>query len=132
MRLRKTTFFAVLVFLITLTSCSSDSETNSDIAITPPEWIQGTWMQEGSNGFKFTNNDLILMLLGGAQQSQKELLLVAAKSDQSVSATNGGSSDSYSLTFNLSAGQSVVYIFEKLSDNSITWTGASGSVFIKQ
>ncbi len=131
--IKKITFFAALVFLITLTSCSSDNETNSNIAISPPSWIQGAWMEEGqSAGFKFTSNDLIVILPGGVQQSQRELLLLGSNSGQSVSATDQIRSDYYSVTLKYPPGQSVTYTFTKLTNSSIAWTAAPDSVLYKQ
>ena len=132
--MKKITLFAALIFSTLLISCSSDSDNNSSssIQINPPAWIQGTWMDESQvTGFKFTSNDIVTINFN-AQQSHRELLELGADSGQTVSANDESTSDYYSVELNFPAGQTVVYSFNRLSDNQINWTTVSSLVYNKQ
>lgn len=132
--MKKTTLFTALIFSMILISCSSDSDknSNSSIKISPPAWIQGTWWEEGQiSGFRFTSNDIIT-LVSTIQQSQRELLKLGADAGQTVSAKDESTSDYYSVELNFPAGQTVIYSFNKLSDNKINWTSSPSSIYTKQ
>lgn len=132
--MKKIALFTTLILSIILTSCSSDSDGNSSssININPPAWIQGTWWEEGQvSGFKFTSNDIIT-LFSNTQQSQRELLELGESAGETVSASDESTSDYYSVELNFPAGQTVIYSFNKLTDNQINWTTVSASVYTKQ
>jgi len=132
--MKKYSLASIFAILLIITSCSSDSNNNSNanIKISPPGWIQGTWLDESQIvGFKFTNNDIITINFN-TEQSQREILKLGADSGQTVSASDESTSNYYSVVLNFPAGQTVTYSFNKLSDNEINWTTISTSVFIKQ
>jgi hypothetical protein len=133
----KKTIYFLTIFIITLSSCSSDndSSSNSNILINPPDWIQGKWLLEGSivgeSGWRFTNNDFIL-IQANTEVSQRGQLEQFANNGQEVSANDTSSDNSYSVTLNSIGSQSTTYSFTKTSDTEISWNTVSNSIYIKQ
>lgn len=132
----KKTFTLLTIFLLILSSCSSDDESNSNsnIQINPPNWIQGTWLTGASTtmGFRFTSNDVVVITLGGAEISQRGQLESVAETGQDVSANDEPTENTYKLTSNFPGGQTTIYSFTKISDTEITWDAVNNSVLIKQ
>ncbi|MBZ9729999.1 hypothetical protein LB467_09905 [Salegentibacter sp. JZCK2] len=122
--------FIIAVFL----SCSTNDENKSN-DINPPDWIQSTWLVEGSttgnSGVKFTSNDLVL-IQGFAETSQRDLINHSRELGQEVVVTENKSNDSYSLRLELAYGQTVNLDFTKISNNEITWNQVANSILIKQ
>ena len=80
----------VFTALILFACSSSDDNSNTSqnpISINPPDWIQGTWIQDGitgtsfSMGFKFSSNDLCA-LISTTEQCQQGLIDLTRKSGQ--------------------------------------------------
>ncbi len=67
----------LLICLILITSCSNNEKIDSSNTFNPPQWIQGTWGNAGTDIdykqaiYKFTYNDFILMVLN-MEFSQKD------------------------------------------------------------
>jgi len=131
----KKAFTLLTILLLVLSSCSSDDESNSnsDIQINPPNWIQGTWLIENSTtiGFRFTSNDVIV-IQSGVEISQRGQLELFSESGQGVSASEESTQNTYRLTSNFPAGQTTIYAFTKISDTEITWDAVNNSIFTKQ
>lgn len=133
----KKTIYFLTIFIITLTSCSSenDNSSNSNILINPPEWIQGKWLLEdsivGESGWKFTNNDFIL-IQANTEISQREQLEQFANNGQEVSANDSSSDNSYSVTLNSIGGQTTTYSFTKISGTKISWNTVANSIYTKK
>jgi hypothetical protein len=131
----KKTIYFLTILLITLTSCSSDNDSSSNILINPPNWIQGKWLLEGSvvgeSGWRFTSNDFILIQVN-TEVSQREQLEQFSNNGQEVSASNTSSDNSYSVTLNSVGGQTITYSFTKISDTEISWNTIANSIYIKQ
>jgi hypothetical protein len=133
----KKTIYFLTIFIVILSSCSSDndSSSNSNIQINPPDWIQGKWLLEGAlvgeSGWRFTNNDFILIQVN-TEVSQRGQLEQFANSGQEVSANDTFSDNSYSVTLNSIGGQSTTYSFTKVSDTKISWNTVATSLYIKQ
>ncbi|MFH6767529.1 hypothetical protein V8G56_02180 [Gaetbulibacter aquiaggeris] len=128
----KNILILVIASLLVLNCSTNDRDSSSSIQINPPAWIQGTWMDESQvTGFKFTSNDIVTINFN-AQQSQRELLELGADVGEEVSANDESTSDYYSVELNFPAGQTVIYSFNRLSDNQINWATVSGSVYTKQ
>lgn len=122
-------------------SCSnSDDNTNSSNSdFHPPAWIQGNWLQNGVMGssgvlFSFSTNDFCMTNMGLTKQCQQELVnqMRQPGNANAVKVTETITSTNYTAEIKYFAGQSVIYSFRKLSNNSIEWTSVPGSVFIKQ
>lgn len=119
-------------------SCSnSDDNSNSSKSdFHPPAWIQGNWIQEGSEGtsgvtFSFTKNDFCNTTLS-FKQCQQEFVNLYRQPGYDVKVIETITDTKYTAEIKYFAGQSVIYSFRKLSNNSIQWTAAPGAVFIKQ
>ncbi|MBG6188604.1 hypothetical protein [Flavobacterium sp. CAN_S2] len=131
----------VLLFsLFLMLSCSSsdDNGNSSNSDFYPPAWIQGNWMQEGLTNygvlFSFSENDFCMTNLGLTKQCQQELVnqMRQPGNANAVTVTETITATNYTAEIKYFAGQSVIYSFRKLSNNSIEWTTVPGSIFIKQ
>jgi hypothetical protein len=129
---------SILLVLTLFWACSnsdnSNSSSNSDFH--PPDWIQGVWKQNTMNSyggiFSFSKNDFCVTLMGTAKQCQQESINQSRKFGNAVVVTEAITTTTYTAEMKYSNGQSVIYSFRKLSNNSIEWTSVSNSVFIKQ
>tara|TARA_R110001606_G_scaffold397909_1_gene575659 strand:- start:899 stop:1348 length:450 start_codon:yes stop_codon:yes gene_type:complete len=64
-------FCGILILLMVFSSCSDDNSDEQEnlcgiesrVKISPPNWIQGTWVDPNDNeeGFRFTGDDIILL-----------------------------------------------------------------------
>jgi hypothetical protein len=122
-------------------SCSNsdDNSSSSNSDFHPPAWIQGNWIQEGSIAasrilFSFSANDFCLTNMGLSKQCQQEFVNQVRQPGNvnNVTVTEIITSTTYTAEIKYFAGQSMIYSFRKLSNNSIEWTAVPGSVFIKQ
>lgn len=127
-----------LFSLIVLMSCSNSDETsnssNSDFH--PPSWIQGVWKIDSEfspeQSFSFTSNDFCMTSLGTVKQCYQENVNQLKKSGVTPTVQETITETTYTAEINYFAGQSVIFSFRKISDNSIEWTAVPGSVFVKQ
>ena len=129
---------SILLLLILACSCSN-SDDNSDSSKSdfhPPTWIQGNWSQESSIStggiFSFSENDFCMTNLGIAKQCQQEFVNMYRKYGNVVTVKETITTTTYTAEIEYFAGQSIIYSFRKLSNNSIEWTAVPGSIFIKQ
>jgi hypothetical protein len=128
------------LFLMLSCSNSDDNGNSSNSDFHPPAWIQGNWMQEGLTGygvlFSFSANDFCMTNMGLTKQCQQELVNQMRQpgnaNANAVTVKETITSTNYTAEIKYFAGQSVIYSFRKLSNNSIEWTTVPGSVFIKQ
>lgn len=127
-----------LIFLSTAmiftVSCAetvdSDSPQNNQTSskITPPTWIQGTWIFEdvASNGYKFKKDDVCQLISTGAETCMKEIIniyegtQIQTNVDQRISDTEYYCKVTYS-------GASTIMHFQKVSDNKIKDINMSSS-----
>jgi len=128
--------FVFVVNVIILTSCSSDeNNSNSNYRINPPEWIQGEWLLDnatyGENGFRFTNDDLIIIQLG-LETSQKTLFKQSVDLGQNVTTDEVKTESSYNLKASFASGQTVTYGFTKISDTKISYDAIPNSIYVRQ
>jgi|SRR5690606_27565365 len=122
--MKRKTLLTVLLFSIILTSCSSDSDNNSNasIKISPPGWIQGAWYLEGNTnntGYKFSNDDFCLITFN-TQSCFKEQLRLADNSGTITNIKELVTDNSYSIEITISS-QVLTYKFEKISSTEIEW-----------
>ena len=129
---------SILLLLALVCSCSKsdDSTSSSNSDFHPPVWIQGNWGQESSISagvlFSFSENDFCMTNMGIAKQCQQEFVNMYRKYGNAVTVTETITSTTYIAEIEYLGGQSVIYSFRKLSNNSIEWTAVAGSVLIKQ
>ena len=135
----KNVFLLFSLFLMLSCSNSDDNGNSSNSDFHPPAWIQGNWIQEGSIGtsgvvFSFSANDFCMTSMGLTKQCQQELVnqMRQPGNANAVTVTETITATNYTAEIKYFAGQSVIYSFRKLSNNSIEWTSVPGSVFIKQ
>jgi hypothetical protein len=123
--------------LILSCSNSDDNSNPSNSDFHPPAWIQGNW-NAGANTsfsvlFSFSAND-ICMTISSIKQCQQEFVnqMRQPGNANAVTVTETITATTYIAEVKYFAGQSIIYSFRKLSNNSIEWTSSPGSVFIKQ
>lgn len=133
-KMKKLVVIFVSTILLNLSSCSSDSDNNSNSydSINPPAWIQGTWINDlETGGFKFTADD-ICVVTGNIQQCYKEVL---KQTDGSVVQKNVKeviTDDYYSIEITLSS-VITTYAFERISETEIEYINSvMNTVLIKQ
>lgn len=125
-----------LFSLFLLLSCSDSYDSLSGSAdFHPPSWLQGNWgfeeVDEASTVvFSFSKGDLCLVS-GISKQCYQELVNQMRKEGIKVKVNETITANTYIAEITYFAGQSVIYSFRKLSNNSIEWTQSPGSVLIK-
>jgi hypothetical protein len=123
---------AIYLFLtVLIVACSGDGgNSNSNVTnFNPPVWIQGIWLNINNNsaGFEFRQNEFCIIT------SPASVLCY----EQTYSAFNDFnvyeeiSNTRYFTTITI-GGSEFNFEFEKISDNSITWTAVDGSVYERQ
>ena len=134
----KKVFLLFSLFLMLSCSNSDDNANSSNSDFHPPAWIQGNWLLDGISGygvlFSFSANDFCMTNMGVTKQCQQELVnqMRQPGNANAVKVTETISATTYTAEIKYFTGQSVIYSFRKLSNNSIEWTAAAGAVFIKQ
>ena len=134
----KKTIYVLAISLLSLTifSCaekSSDDDTNSASAFSPPSWIQGAWVDNVSSstkyGYKFDSSDMYLVIFGtvtagyvAAGVSMTEL--TSTDSEFSYSYPMSGSSGDTSFS------GTVTHVFTKETTSTIGLTGNSTTSYI--
>ena len=129
----------LLCSLFLMLSCSNSDDNSSNSDFHPPAWIQGNWLQQGSIGtsgvlFSFSANDFCITSMGITKQCQQEFVNQVRQPGNvnAVTVTETITSTTYTAEIKYFAGQSLIYSFKKLSNNTIEWTTVPGSVFVKQ
>lgn len=125
---------SILLMLVLVCSCSKsdDNSNSSNSDFHPPVWIQGNWKQENGVSFSFSANDFCMTNIGIVKQCQQEFVSLYRKPSNSVTVTETITATNYTAEIKYFAGQSIIYSFRKLSDNSIEWNTIYGIVLIKQ
>ncbi|MBI6121179.1 hypothetical protein [Salegentibacter maritimus] len=125
----------LFLFPLIVLSCSSDNDEINASSINPPEWIQGTWLVQGSttgdNGVRFTSNDLILIQVF-TETSQRELIENSRELGQEIEVIENISEEHYSLHLDFNNAPTVNLRFSKLSSSEITWNQVANSILVKQ
>ena len=126
---------SLLLIFVLLLSCSTDNNnsSNSSIQINPPDWIIGTWLIESTTnfGWRFESIDVIQIsnIVETSLKGQVEFWLDAG---EDASASDSSTNDSYRLELNFPAGQTIIHVFNKISDTEITWEASPTTVYVKQ
>lgn len=111
-----------LLSLILIVGCSTDSvERNNTAQLTPPNWIQGTYLLEtGSNtinfGYTFTGDDIIVINIS-SQTSLKSTLVEGTSVNQVIQ------EDYYEVRLVYPNGTDALYEFQKVDDTHILNSG---------
>ena len=128
------------VLLIGLTflflSCSSSSDENSSNSsnqITPPSWIQGTWLQTMSTDplitqplFRFKPNDFCV-ISSGVEICQAQNIQQAAQSGASTNVEQTINDNEYRLSMTIQ-GQTTTYRFIKISNTKIEYVNPTNGL----
>lgn len=118
----KKLFFTLSTILILFGCSSSDDSSNSNLnsaSISPPSWIHGTWVLDGSTyGYKFTSDDFILKTL--SDLSFKESVNSTLSSGQTASTTETKTDSSYEISITILT-TTYNYHFVKISPTIIEW-----------
>lgn len=123
--------------LILLLSCSNDSDENkssSNSSFHPPSWIQATWKDEISFGYRFSSDNFCSILLS-SENCNKEYFELIKKTGITVTIIEDISSTEYKFSYILQ-GQSISYHFVKISEKEIQLVnpiqGQPNASFFKQ
>ena len=118
-----------LFLTVLIVACSSeDGNSNSNVTnFNPPVWIQGIWLNTNSAGFEFRQNDFCVITPPASVVCYEQTYSVVNDFNvyEEISNTR------YFTTITI-AGSEFNFEFEKISDNSITWTAVDGSVLERQ
>jgi hypothetical protein len=130
-------FLLFSLFLLLSCSSSDDSNGSSGRDFNPPTWIQGTWIQENELGlpgvkFSFSNHDFCMTNSGISAQCQQAFVDQFRQQTNDVSVIENITATTYTAEIKYFAGQSIIYSFKKLNNNSMEWTAVPGAVFTKQ
>lgn len=132
-------FACTIAFTVACSSNDDNSSNNSNnnANITPPAWIQGTWLMEGSQnfGYKFYSNDICQTQLT-SDVCMKETINLYQGYQAVTNVTQQISDTEYKCIITIS-GQKVNYHFQKISATTIKDVNMSNSsgrdvLFIKQ
>lgn len=124
-------FTALLLF-----SCSSSSDDNnsSNSNFHPPAWIQGTWKDDMSFGYKFSTNDFCT-IVSLSEICLRETLEQAKKSGANVKVNEEISENTYKFSYTVQ-GLTSTYHFIKISNTKIEFVnptqGLPNISYIKQ
>ena len=136
--MKKLLLFASIVLTL---SCSSDdnssSSNNSSSKITPPAWIQGTWVMEdvATYGYKFYTDDLC-QIISSHENCMKEYINLYQGTNVVTNVSQQISDTEYKCSITVSAITNNFH-FQKISPNVIKDVNMSNSagrdvLFIKQ
>lgn len=140
--MKKTNLIYIFIIALLSISCSSDDDSSntSTNAINPPDWIQGTWLQQNGNsttqnGFKFTSDDFIT-ISSNIQISWKDNVNNSNNVGANTDVNENVNENEYKIDITITS-QTVSYYFEKRNDNVIEWTNdplgdLAETLFIKQ
>lgn len=119
--MKKILLFTLLLCFI---SCSSSDEgINNQSSISPPDWIQGTWLLDGTAselGFKFTSNDFCVIVLSNLESCFNEQLDQTSNAGGTTNVSETITDNNYTIEITLIS-QTVTYQFEKVSSTQIEW-----------
>lgn len=124
-------FVSAVILSVSCSSDDNESNNSSTYIITPPEWIQGTWLREfdSSVGYKFTTNDFcqILPMSNNCWKTQIENAnSLSSPESYKLKVTQETSDSNYSISMGNYGSQSFKFIFRKKSNNEIIWSNAPG------
>lgn len=128
------------ILLISLTllilSCSSSSDNNSSNSsnqITPPSWIQGTWLQTMSTNpiitqpaFRFKPNDFCI-LSSNLEICQAQSIQQATQSGASTNVEQTINDNEYRFSMTIQ-GQTTTYSFIKISNTKIEYVNPTNGL----
>lgn len=128
------------ILLISLTflflSCSSSSDDNSNNSsnqITPPSWIQGTWLQTTSTDplitdpfCRFKSNDFCF-ILSSSEICQAQNIQQAAQSGASTNVEQIINDNEYELSMTIQ-GLTTTYRFIKISNTKIEYVNPTNGL----
>lgn len=113
--MRKLLFVLSLVILFSCSSSSDDD--NSSNLFNPPSWIQGTWKDGLSLGYRFSSNDFCL-LASSLETCHRQTLEHFQKSGASVNVDEDISENEYKFSYTIQ-GQTSYYHFKKITNTKI-------------
>ncbi|MDO4228581.1 MAG: hypothetical protein Q4C98_02090 [Capnocytophaga sp.] len=117
----------ILFLLITITtsivSCSKDSDNETSSSITPPSWIQGTWLGlDGNVGYSFASDDFC-QIVGSTNNCHKGHI----NSGAITNVTQEISDSAYVLNLVYNNSTTFSFRFKKVSDTQIESLNAAGN-----
>lgn len=131
--MKKLILFSLMAIFFSCSSDSNNEESSSNNQITPPSWIQGTWIQTLATAplitqplFRFKSNDFCLvssnMELCNAE-SIKQVSQAGAKTNIQQTITD----NEYTLSMTIQ-GQTTTYSFIKISNTKIEYVNPTNGL----
>ena len=130
--MKNLSLIAILLFSIIVTSCSSNSSpqtanpNSNNNQITPPLWIQGTWIRITSTTplttspfCKFTTNDFCI-ISGNTELCNAQNIQQASQAGGTTNVMQTINDSEYSLSMTVQS-QTSTYKFIKISPNKIEY-----------
>jgi len=126
----------IFIFSFTIFSCakkSSDDDTNSASAFSPPSWIQGAWVDNVSSstksGWKFDSSDMYQVIWGTSTAGY----VAAGITITELTSTDSEFSFSYPMSGRSGSTDfsgTLTYVFTKETTSTIALTGNSTTSYL--
>lgn len=131
--MKKILLISLTFLFLSCSSSSDDNASNSSNQITPPSWIQGTWLQTMSTDplitqpvFRFKPDDFCV-ISSSIEICQAQSILQAAQSGASTNVEQTINDNEYRLSMTIQ-GQTTTYRFIKISNTKIEYVNPTNGL----
>jgi hypothetical protein len=131
--MKKILLISLTICLLSCSSGSDDNSSNSSYQITPPSWIQGTWLQTITTDplitnpvFRFKPNDFC-SISSGLETCQAQSIQQAAQSGASTNVEQIINDNEYQLSMTIQ-GQTSTFRFIKISNTKIEYVNPTSGL----
>lgn len=131
--MKKILLISLTFLLIYCSSSSDDNSTNVANQITPPSWIQGTWLETTSTDplitqpvFRFKSNDFCV-LSSNVEACNAQNIQQAAQSGATTNVQQTITDSEYTLSMTIQS-QTTTYSFIKISNTKIEYVNPTNGL----
>lgn len=131
--MKKILLISLTFLFLSCSSSSDDNTSNSSNQITPPSWIQGTWLQTMSTDplitqpfLRFKPNDFCV-ISSSLETCQAQSIQQAAQSGASTNVEQTINDNEYRLSMTIQ-GQTTSYRFIKISNTKIEYVNPTNGL----